>query len=152
MRVVWHWKYQLNKTIGSSIIEVTLGAKAPDYKTVLDLDRKIRELPLPTALNVFLESHSEEEGLDAAMKGGYLAIVRAICLLYIHKSYFARALIDYPADPLHSPHATSFLATFRCSSAVIRLSAEHMKSAPELCMRYVNICINTFIDDPKHLV
>ncbi|KAF7985867.1 hypothetical protein HWV62_43728 [Athelia sp. TMB] len=140
----WHWKYQLNKTIGSSIMEVTLGAKAPDYKTILDLDHRIREHPLPTALNVFLESHSEEEGLDIAMKGGYLAIVRAICLLYIHKSYFARALIDYPADPLRSPYSTSFLATFRCSSAVIRLSAEHMKGSPELCMRWWTLWAHLF--------
>ncbi|KAF7985868.1 hypothetical protein HWV62_43730 [Athelia sp. TMB] len=115
---------------------LTLGAKAPDYKTILELDRKVHEMPLPAALSLFLECDLDETGLDIAMKGGHLTILRAVCLLYIHKNHFARALIDHPADPLRSPYATSFLVTTRCSSTVIRLSYEHIKRVPKLCARF----------------
>ncbi|KAF7985873.1 hypothetical protein HWV62_43740 [Athelia sp. TMB] len=109
----WHWKYQFIKNVFTSVLEVTLGAKAPDYKTILELDRKVRETALPSTLNIFLESDPEEVGLNTIMQGGYLTIVRALYLLSLHKSYFARALIDHPADPLQSPYATSFSATVR---------------------------------------
>ncbi|KAF7968677.1 hypothetical protein HWV62_29727 [Athelia sp. TMB] len=124
------------KSVATSILEVTLGAKAPDYKTILELDRKVHEMPLPANLRLFLECDLDEAGLDIAMKGGHLTILRAVCLLYIHKNHFARALIDHPADPLRSPYATSFLVTTRCSSTVIRLSYEHIKRVPKLCARF----------------
>lgn len=119
-----------------AVLEVTLGTKAPNYKTILELDRKIREIYLPPALDYFLRSNPDEVGLNPAMKGGYPIVVRATCLLYIHKSYFARALIDYPEDPLRSPYAASFLATARCSSVIIRTNGNHIRKVPELCMRF----------------
>ncbi|KAF7985878.1 hypothetical protein HWV62_43750 [Athelia sp. TMB] len=140
----WHWKYQFHKIFMSAVMEATLGTNIPNYKSILELDRKIREIYLPPALDYFAKCKAEEAGLNAAMKGGYHIVVRATCLLYIHKSYFARALIDYPEDPLRSPYATSFLATARCSSVIIRANANHIRKVPELCTRWWTLWTGLF--------
>ncbi|KZP02176.1 hypothetical protein FIBSPDRAFT_1056026 [Athelia psychrophila] len=54
-------------------------------------------------------------------------MIRSVTMLFIHKTYFARALINHPANPLRSPYAASFLAATRCASAVIRSSAQYIK-------------------------
>ncbi|KAF7981381.1 hypothetical protein HWV62_33865 [Athelia sp. TMB] len=109
----WNWKYKFNRNIFGSVLEMTLAAKSPDYKTILEFDQKVREMPLPHALNVFLKNDDDEISLNVYMKGSYLSMVRSVTLLYIHKSYFAQALLDHPDNPLLSPYATSFLAATR---------------------------------------
>lgn len=117
------------------MLEMTLGAKSADYKTVLEFDRKVRETQMPPALNFFTNRDHDEVGLNVYMKGGYLAMVRSVTMLYIHKNFFARALLDHPNDPLASPYSTSFLAATRSASAIIRSSAVHIERFPEICLR-----------------
>ncbi|KZP04069.1 hypothetical protein FIBSPDRAFT_923431 [Athelia psychrophila] len=133
----WKWKYEFNKNIFGSVLELTIGAKSPDYKTILELDRKVREMPLPPALNFYLGREGDgDASMNIHFKGGYLAMVRTITMLYIHKTYFARALVDHPTNPLCSPYATSFLAATRCASSVIRSSAQYIKDCPEFYTRW----------------
>ena len=119
---------------------MTLAAEPPDYKTILQFDQKVREMPFPPAWDVFLNKEDDEISLSVYMKGSYLSMVRSVTLLYVHKSYFARALLDHPGNPLLSPHATSFLAAARCASAVIRCLSNHFKKFPEIYSRCVDIC------------
>ncbi|KAF7975557.1 hypothetical protein HWV62_9243 [Athelia sp. TMB] len=141
----WKWKYQFNKNVFGTVLELTLGAKSPEYKIILELDRKVRDMPVPPALNIFRRTiNPDEMSLNVVMKSGWLAIIRSITLLYIHKSYFARALIEEPANPLRSPYATSFLAAARCSSAVIRISSGHITTYPKLCMRWWTLWAHLF--------
>jgi hypothetical protein len=53
---VYRWKYEFMKEILATVAELTLAAKAPQYETVLDLDRKLREKILPSHLNNFVGS------------------------------------------------------------------------------------------------
>ncbi|KZP23890.1 hypothetical protein FIBSPDRAFT_1042717 [Athelia psychrophila] len=123
----WKWRYQFNKNIFGSVLELTLCAKSPNYETILELDRKVREMPLPPALNLYLGREDDDVSTSIRFKGGYLAMIRSITMLFIHKTYFARALLDHPANPLGSPYAASFLAATRCASAIIRSSAQYIK-------------------------
>ncbi|KZP18634.1 hypothetical protein FIBSPDRAFT_920393 [Athelia psychrophila] len=131
----WNWRYRFNRDIFGRVLETTLSSKSPDYRIILDLDRKVREMPLPPALNFYL-GRGDDASLNERFKGGYLAMVRSISMLYIHKSHFARALLDHPTNPLRSPYATSFLAAARCSSAIIRSSVSNIDRVPELYMRW----------------
>ncbi|KAF7970475.1 hypothetical protein HWV62_23891 [Athelia sp. TMB] len=140
----WNWRYTFNKNIFGSYIEVSLAAKSFNYKTILEFDRKVREMPLPPALDVFLHKDDDEIGLNAYMKGSYLSMVRSITLLYIHKNYFARALLDHPGNPLLSPHATSFLAAARCASAVIRSLSKYFKRFPDIYSRWWTLWAHLF--------
>lgn len=136
-QAVWNWKYQFNRDFSESLIQLTLSAKPPEYRTVLDFDRKIREAPMPAALNSLANDHDYSHvGLGLYMKGGYLTMVRSVAMLYIHRNFFARALLDHPANPLNSPYATSFLATARCASSIIRTNSIHISRYPDFCMRY----------------
>lgn len=47
----YRWKYEFTKEIFSNVTERTLTAEAPQYQTVLELDRKVREKTLPPHLN-----------------------------------------------------------------------------------------------------
>jgi len=59
-----------------------------------------------------------------------------LALLYIHRSFFAQAMLDHPANPLRSPFAPSFLAAYRCASGVIKSSLNHYARFPELSARW----------------
>jgi hypothetical protein len=42
-------------------------------------------------------------------------------LLYLHRSFFARAVSDHPKDPLGSPYGTSVIAAYRSAGSLIQL-------------------------------
>jgi hypothetical protein len=44
------------RDIFSAVAEVTLTAQAPQYQAILELDRKVREKPLPVHLSNFIGS------------------------------------------------------------------------------------------------
>jgi hypothetical protein len=56
-------------------------------------------------------------------------------MLWIHRSYFAKALLDYPLNPLKSPYATSFLSAYRSSLSLLKLAREHYALSPNFMVR-----------------
>lgn len=92
---------------------------------------------LPPALNVFLqtEDHSTYISLGVRLKSFLFSKSRSFVMINIHRSFFAQALLDHPENPLVSPYATSFLATYRAASAVIKTTAKYLERYPELLMR-----------------
>ncbi|KAF8631575.1 hypothetical protein AX15_002326 [Amanita polypyramis BW_CC] len=135
----YRWKYEFAKEVISSLVELTLGAKPPSYQTILDLDREVREKTLPPHLNVFITPEDERFTPSTYMRGCILGQYRAHVLLYIHKSFFAQAVLDFPGNPLRSPYAPSFLAAYRCASGVIKTCNNHFDRFPDLCCRWWNI-------------
>lgn len=121
----------------SSVLKYGLAATPPSYKTVLELDRKVREMVLPSVLNVFLQTDNSSTYISAGMhmKGSLLSQFRSFSMIFIHRSFFAQALLDHPENPLQSPYATSFLATYRAASVIIRATVKHLERYPELFMR-----------------
>ncbi|KAG6902306.1 hypothetical protein C0995_001916 [Termitomyces sp. Mi166 len=113
----YQWKYEFTKEIASTVTELTLTAEPPHYQTVLDLDRKVREKTLPPHLNVFMSPEDEHCTPSVYMRGCLLGQYRTVTLLYIHRSFFAQAMLDHPTNPLRSPYAPSFLAAYRYGGA-----------------------------------
>lgn len=114
------------------------------YATVLQLDRKMRAFPVPPVLQVagFGSSESRPGGYpDTIMLTLQRHIVLAIRemsrvmfslsprpfsnssidLLYLHRSFFARAISDHPKDPLGSPYGTSVIAAYRSAGSLVAL-------------------------------
>lgn len=135
MFIDWSWKYQFTKDVFGSVIERTLAATPPSYETILELDRKVREKTLPPSLNVFVTRDDEYISPSIYMRGCLLSQFRSVTMLYIHRSFFAQALLDHPANPLRSPYAPSFLAAYRCASVIIKSSINHFERYPDLCTR-----------------
>ncbi|KAG7449259.1 uncharacterized protein BT62DRAFT_1053666 [Guyanagaster necrorhizus] len=140
----YQWKYEFCKEIFSDILELTLTAEAPNYQTILDLDRKVREKVLPPHLNVFVNPEDENCSPSAFMHGCLLGQYRTVTLLYIHRSFFAQAMLDHPINPLRSPYAPSFLAAYRCASGVIKSSLNYYDRFPELCCRWWGVWTHLF--------
>lgn len=140
----YQWKYEFTKDIFASVIELTLTAEAPQYQTILELDRKVREKTLPQHLNVFISPEDEHCTPSIYMKKCLLGQYRSITLLYLHRSFFAQAMLDHPTNPLRSPYAPSFLAAYRCASGVIKSSLNHYDRFPELCGRWWGIWTHLF--------
>lgn len=74
----YRWKYEFIKDIISSVLEQTLTAEAPQYRTILELDRKIREKALPPHLNVFMSPEEEHFTPSVYMRGCILGQFRAV--------------------------------------------------------------------------
>lgn len=155
-QLVYQWKYEFSKEVLSSLTELTLTAESPQYQTVLDLDRKVRGKTLPKHLNVFMSSEDQRYTPSTYMRGCLLAQYRTVgeptlslwymlldpsweALLYIHRSFFAQALLDHPDNPLKSPYAPSLLAAYRCASGVIKANLNHFERFPDLCYRWWSI-------------
>ncbi|KZP18375.1 hypothetical protein FIBSPDRAFT_829421 [Athelia psychrophila] len=134
----WNWKYQFMRDVFGSVVKLTLAAAPPSYKLVLELDRKVRDTVLPPALNVFLRTEDAQMYVSARvhMKSFLLSSFRSSSMLFLHRSFFAQALLDHPESPLRSPYATSFLATYRAASFLISSTVKHIQRYPELFMRH----------------
>lgn len=118
------------------MIELTLSAAPPSYETILDLDRIVRERTLPTSLNMYTAKDDDYCTPSVYMRGCLLSQFRSVTMLYIHRSFFAQAVLDHPVNPLRSPYAPSFLAAYRCASVIIKSSINHFERFPDLCMRW----------------
>lgn len=149
----YQWKYEFCREIFSHILELTLTAEAPTYQTILELDRKVREKLLPSHLNAFMAPDADNCMPSTFMHGSVLGQFRTVsesavlcitsdvsdfllALLYIHRSFFAQAMLDHPINPLRSPYAPSFLAAYRCASGVIKSSLNYHERYPQLCGRF----------------
>ena len=129
----------------------------PTYETILELDRKVREKVLPPSLNLYRSSSSDEYTTPTSyIRGRMLFQFRTtsrvsilevdffysphiLAMLYIHRSFFAQAMLDFPSNPLRSPFAPSFLAAYRCASAIIKTTAMNFQKYPDLFSRFWTI-------------
>lgn len=59
--VVWRMKHHFGKDIFNSVADATLIAHAPSYNTILDLDKKVREISFPESFNPYVTKDVGEE-------------------------------------------------------------------------------------------
>ncbi|KAG2047430.1 hypothetical protein BDR06DRAFT_963916 [Suillus hirtellus] len=136
----WRWKHIFTRDVFSQVTELTLSAELPSYSTILELDRKVREKVLPPPLNLYLSSVQDNYTTPSAyIRGRILFQFRTTTMLFIHRSFFAQALLDFPTNPLRSPYAPSFLAAYRCASATIKTTVLNFQMFPDLFMRWWTI-------------
>ncbi|KAF7969994.1 hypothetical protein HWV62_25424 [Athelia sp. TMB] len=131
----WSWKYTFAKDVFDSVIKLTLAAKPPSYKTILELDRKVRENVLPETFNVMRTTQEDQLSIREYLQGGLLSQYRTVTMLYLHKSFFAQALLEHPENPLLSRYAPSFLAAASCASTIVKSSVIHYSKFPQFCLR-----------------
>ncbi|KAL0953455.1 hypothetical protein HGRIS_004688 [Hohenbuehelia grisea] len=121
------WKHRFSSECMSTLHDQAFGAKNPTYATVLQLDRKMRAFPVPPVLQVagFGSSEPRPGGFpDTVMltlQRHIVLAIREMDLLYLHRSFFARAVSDHPKDPLGSPYGTSVIAAYRSAGSLVAL-------------------------------
>ncbi|KAJ7689582.1 fungal-specific transcription factor domain-containing protein [Mycena rosella] len=143
----WRSKYHFARDIWMALAETTLTAKVPGYATVLELDRRVRELSVPDSFKPYAtRADGEEEYYSSAasLRGFYASQYRTITMIYLHRSFFAQAMLDFPANPLRSPFATSFLTAYRSASVIIKATAYQFDRCAEMAMRVWFLLHHTF--------
>jgi hypothetical protein len=56
--------------------------------------------------------------------------------MYIHRSFFAQAIIEQPVNPLKSTYAPSFLAAYRSSATILKSVRDQFAVMPNACARF----------------
>ncbi|KZV89928.1 hypothetical protein EXIGLDRAFT_649809 [Exidia glandulosa HHB12029] len=130
------WNHKFTRECMLKIMDQAFGVTPLTYATVLRLDRMVREHPMGESLRLTNVGH-----VDAGVATGLLmqrnvtfSLVQKL-LLYMHRSFFAHALMEHPEDPLKSKYAQSVLATFRCAF-YITASARALYAAIPLALRW----------------
>ncbi|PFH45913.1 hypothetical protein AMATHDRAFT_70926 [Amanita thiersii Skay4041] len=116
------WKHRFTSECMNVLHDQAFGAKMPTYATVLQLDRKMRAFPVPPLLQVTCYSPGGmPDTVMLTLQRHIVLAIREMNLLYLHRSFFARAISDHPKDPLGSPYGTSVLAAYRSAGSLVAL-------------------------------
>ncbi|KAF5372365.1 hypothetical protein D9615_009254 [Tricholomella constricta] len=143
----WRMKYTFGRDMFLAVADTTLVAKSPSYTTVLDLDRKVREVSFPTSFKPYVSLEDGEEAYyssSLSLQGFYASQHRTVTMIYLHRSFFAQAMLDHPSNPLLSAFAPSFLTAYRCASIIIKASAHQFDRCAEMAMRAWFLMYHTF--------
>ena len=65
-------------------------------------------------------------------------------LLFIHRSFFAQAILEQPINPLKSNYAPSFLAAYRASTTILKSVKELYEIAPSSAARHLSMWTQAF--------
>ncbi|KAK0446109.1 fungal-specific transcription factor domain-containing protein [Armillaria borealis] len=123
------WQFRFASECVAEVTARTLTAEAPSYNTIMELDRKVREFPLPTGM-------AEKNDLGTSFQRCVLDHIRETVLMYIHRSFFAQAIIEQPVNPLKSTYAPSFLAAYRSSATILKSVREQFTMWPNSCAKF----------------
>ncbi|KAH6916246.1 fungal-specific transcription factor domain-containing protein [Coprinopsis sp. MPI-PUGE-AT-0042] len=122
------WKHKFSSECMNLFHDQAFGAKTPTYSTVIQLDRKMRAFPVPPILQVagFGNDGTGSRGpgqdtVQLTLQRHIVLAIREMNLLYLHRSFFARAMSDHPKDPLGSPYGTSVIAAYRSAGSLVAL-------------------------------
>ncbi|KAF9524395.1 fungal-specific transcription factor domain-containing protein [Crepidotus variabilis] len=135
---LWRMKHTFARDIYNSVAEATLTAKSPSYSTILDLDKKVREISFPKSFNPYVSKEVGPEifhSSSLALRDFYASQNRTVTMLYLHRSFFAQAMLDHPTNPLLSPFAPSFLTAYRSASVIIKASAHLFERSEAVATR-----------------
>ncbi|TFK37314.1 fungal-specific transcription factor domain-containing protein [Crucibulum laeve] len=125
------WQFRFAAECVADVTARTLTAEAPSYATIMELDRKVREFPLPEGM-----ASASSGDMAQSFQRCVLDHIRETVLMYIHRSFFAQAIIEHPANPLKSAYAPSFLAAYRASSTILKSIREQFNIWPNSCSRF----------------
>ncbi|KAF9070158.1 hypothetical protein BDP27DRAFT_647716 [Rhodocollybia butyracea] len=144
----WRMKYTFAKEGFTPVINTTLTARSPTYNTILDLDRKIRELSLPPGFKPYVSLHEDGPEIyhnsHLALRDFYASQHRTVTMLYLHRSFFAHAMLTHPSNPLLSPFALSFLAAYRAASVIIKAAVHFYDRCPKVVPRCFFLTVHIF--------
>ncbi|KAJ3547759.1 hypothetical protein NM688_g5369 [Phlebia brevispora] len=129
------WSWQYTKLL-HQVMTTAFGAKTPPYSTVLELDRKIRDFPVPWRLRIKCGMNEESEPTKAIfMQRWFVMSCKEATLLNLHRSYFAQALNEMPQDLLRHRYGPSVMAIYRSAWRLIEGLRETHKRVPAVMER-----------------
>ncbi|KAL0953596.1 hypothetical protein HGRIS_004804 [Hohenbuehelia grisea] len=134
----WKSRYTafcLGPTVGN-----IFSAVSPGYQAILDIDKRIRQMPIPSHLQApplgVEGGRSWSASPREALQQCFTLCWRESTLLYIHRSYFAQAIRQTPDDPLKHKFAPSVLTIYRSACRIIKGLSSVYAMHPERVSEY----------------
>ncbi|EJD41354.1 hypothetical protein AURDEDRAFT_138647 [Auricularia subglabra TFB-10046 SS5] len=110
------WKFDYTRKVLASLIDQAFGAKPPPYSTIMQLDKLVREFAIPPTLMI---NPADTTAIGLTMQRVTAHILKETSVMYLHRSFFARAVAENPTDPLATKFAPSVAATTRSAMSII---------------------------------
>lgn len=134
------WKHRFSSRCLNPVHEQAFGARTPTYKTILELDKKVRNYPMPPSLRVpgfggAKTMELEQPSVELTMQRHTAFSIKEITIFYLHRGFFARAIEDNPEDPLASKYPQSVLAAYTSACTFISLIKSAHSQHPRLTER-----------------
>ncbi|KAH7911612.1 hypothetical protein BJ138DRAFT_1135262 [Hygrophoropsis aurantiaca] len=129
---MWSWKYT---RLLHQVITTAFGARPPAFSTILELDRKIRDFPVPKHLQPCCTHDTSPSAMPEHIQVHSLLIYKEVTLLNLHRSYFAQALQDSPNDLLKHRYGPSVMAAYRSAWRIIEIQSHSVKVFPQIIER-----------------
>ncbi|KAG7093834.1 hypothetical protein E1B28_007473 [Marasmius oreades] len=136
------WKHEFcHECLSAVHDQVLVSARAPTYKTIQEMDKKIRMYYVPPSLQVpgfggaKYNRELEQPSTELTMQRYIAFAIKEMSLFYMHRGFFARALEDSPADPMGSKYAPSVLAAYTSACSFVGLIGSLFKQHPALTER-----------------
>ncbi|KAL1716515.1 fungal-specific transcription factor domain-containing protein [Schizophyllum commune] len=135
------WKHRFCAECLSVIQDQAFGAHTPSYRTIQELDRKVRTFYVPPSLLVpgfggaQLNAGAPQPSMQLTMQRYIAFAIREITIFYLHRGFFATALEENPVDPMASKYAASVLAAYNSAQSFVGLVSSLHKQHPRLTER-----------------
>ncbi|KAH8099453.1 fungal-specific transcription factor domain-containing protein [Cristinia sonorae] len=129
------WSWQYSKLL-HTVMTQAFGSRHPHYSTVLELDKQVRDFPLPWRMRVkcgYPEEAAQTPGIKVQRWFGLSC--KEATLLNLHRAYFAQALKEQPQDLLRHRYGPSVMATYRSAWRLIEALKEACKSVSPILGR-----------------
>ncbi|KAF8546280.1 hypothetical protein OG21DRAFT_1427450 [Imleria badia] len=111
------WSWRFSKLL-HEVLVAAFGAKIPTYSTILELDRKIRDFPVPSHLQLQCVRDTRA-GSQVILQQVLVLTMKESVLLNIHRRYFSQSLQDSASDPLKHKYGPSVMAIYRSAWRLI---------------------------------
>lgn len=123
------WGFKATVECLGPLVRTILAVKPPSYQAVLDLDRKIRNFAQPEPDN------PPEDRLAVSMRLFVRSHYQDLMLLFLHRGFFAQAMSENPANPLHSSYSQSVFAAYNSACVVLDVTKGQYDTNPPLTAR-----------------
>ncbi|KAI0066532.1 hypothetical protein BV25DRAFT_1988290 [Artomyces pyxidatus] len=129
-----NWSYLFVQLL-HQVMTTAFSAKLPQYSTILDLDRKLRDFHVPDYLRPQPSNASDPPSSFLDLKRWLVLSNKEWALLNIHRAYFAQAMRERPIDPLKHKYGLSVMALYRSAYRLVECCRSTMMTAPTIFFR-----------------
>ncbi|KAH8113147.1 hypothetical protein DFH11DRAFT_1510936 [Phellopilus nigrolimitatus] len=131
----WRWKHRFAKEITAPIAEQLCLTRRIKYTEIIELDRKIRDFETHPDMLRPSTSFDVDDDFNVSLRRYMWGLFKEVSLLFIHRNFFARALLERPTSPMSSPFASSVLSAYASAITLLRVVREYFEKYPYLLLR-----------------
>jgi hypothetical protein len=134
----------------ADIAYVNLCPKTPSYSTIIQLDEKVRKIGLLKDGDspIFMAPPSLCAAYSLLLVICLSLTVLSLALIYLHRTFYVRALTGHLEDPFQSEYSPSVHAVLRSAREAVTWLQYVMQQAPAMCARlpaFWNIGLNAAV-------